>query len=131
YPWPLPRLALRGGRERLWLAVLDDVIAAETPRLGPPILGGRERRDRDPARLAQGLRVRAVGVERHQNASPARRFRKRAQDRVGVERAAGCPLGRRRIARLIAAAAAQSADRPMPGLNSPQERKADPAVTLE
>src|SRR6478609_6577501 len=55
---PPPRLALYGGRERLWLAVLDDVVAAEAARLGPPILGGRERRDRNPARLAQRLRMR-------------------------------------------------------------------------
>src|ERR1700704_2339716 len=66
-----PALALRGGRKRLWLAILDDIVAAEAGRLGAPIGRRGQGRDGDPARLAQCAGMVAIGAQWHQHAAAA------------------------------------------------------------
>src|SRR5579885_2469565 len=108
-------------------AVLQDVIAAEPPRLRVPIRRRRQRGDGHPALRAQRRRTRPVGAERQQQPARGRRLGQGAQDRVGVEGKAGRRLGRRRVAGLIAAAAAELAERRAAG----EEAEADAAVVLE
>src|SRR6266513_4433178 len=126
-----PPLALRGGRERLRLTVLDDIVATEAVRLGTAVDGRRQCRDGDPAGLAQCAGMITVGAERHQHAPAPRHFRQGAQDRVGVEGEAGRRFRHRRVACLVAPAAAQLAQRAVLRIGPGKKREADAAVVFE
>ena len=108
------------------------MAAAEPARLGLPIGGRFERRDGDPALVAQAQR-RGRGRCRAAAAGgvAASVFGQCPQNRVGIEREAGRRLGRGRVAGLIAAAAAQLAARPAGRGTAGEKREADAGVVFE
>src|SRR5216683_4401773 len=117
--------------DRMRRALFEDVAAVEPARLFPPIRRGLHCRDGDPALGAQGAGTGRVGAGRHQHAAARRRRGQRAQHRVGVERKAGRRLGRLRRTGLIAAAAAELAQRPELRPDAREKRKADAGVVFE
>src|SRR5229473_120105 len=112
-------------------ALFEHVAAIEPARLFPPIRRRQQRRDGDPPLGAQGAGAGRVGVGRDQHAAARRRRGQRAQDRVGVERKAGRRLGCLWRAGLIAAAAAELAQRPKLGPDAREKGKADAGVVFE
>src|SRR5580700_9822667 len=123
FAMPPPRLPRAPGRARL--AALQHIVAIEPARFVDPIGRRQECGDRDPALGAQGIGVRAIGLERHQDAATRSRPRQGAQDHVSVESKAGRGLRGHRIAGFVAAAAAEFAEGSHGGTDTGKEREAD------
>src|SRR5712671_7868358 len=126
---PLPIVARR--RDWFRLALLQKIGAAQPARFRHPIPRGSKRRDGDPALPAQFAQATPIGAERHQHPSMRLRLRQGTQDRIGVQGKPGRRFRQRGIAGLVAAAAAQFADRSMLGIDAGEKREADAGVVFE